>query len=153
MSLALDFLSEYLASTGTTQVDYAKAAGIDPSLFSQIKTGDVTINGKNFPKLLRGLRDEPARLEFLNAHLRDQIPPDFAEKISVRITPSTKAPGFPADDSEVSLEAQVMTRFADLPSDKHRRRVIRFLKHLKGDHTLQALFVKTVDYLEQADAE
>lgn len=151
MSLALDFLSEHLAATGTTQADLAKAAGIDPSLFSQIKAGDVSINGKNFPKLMRGLRDDQARLEFLNAYLCDQIPQDYSDRISVRITPATPNGGVTEEETEEPLESQLVTVFAKLPSDNHRRRLIRFVKHLNKDDSLRRFFVKTVDYLEEAD--
>lgn len=153
MSLALDYLSDYLERTKTTQADYAKSSGIDPSLFTKLVQKEVAMSGKNLPKLLRGIREDRERLDFLTAYLRDQIPADFADSITIHLN-GQPAPdgGLMESGEEESLDAQIAQSFAALPSDLYRRRVIRFLNHLKKDGSLRDLFSRTVAYLEESDA-
>lgn len=152
MSLAIEFLSAHLEQVQTTQADYAKAAGIDPSLFTKLVQGEVTLSSKNVPKLLRGIRGEQARLEFLVKYLEDQIPADFNGEISVRLTKAGSPVSLAQEvGDEAAVEDQMIHAFSALPSDLYRRRVVKFLNHLKKDASLRDLFNRTLAYLEESD--
>lgn len=150
MSLALEFLTDYLVRSKTTQADFAKAAGIDPSLFTKLVQEEVGLNSKNVPKLLRGIHNDGDRQDFLIKYLQEQIPADLSDSITVRVSrPTTGA--LEEDRSEESLDAQIVRAFAALPSELYRRRVVRFLLHLRKDASLRDLFSRTCGYLEEAD--
>jgi transcriptional regulator with XRE-family HTH domain len=152
MSLALDFLKEYLSRPSQTQGDFAQAAGMTPPNVSDLLKGDVMISDRNLSKILRGLRSEKDRHDFLAAYLRDRIPTDYAEIVSVHLKPPADQRGLVMETGEGEpLELQAMQAFASLPSDLYRRRVIRFLSHLKKDAGLRDLFTRTVAYLEESD--
>lgn len=154
MSLALEFLTDYLERTKTTQADFAKAAGVDPSLFTKLIQEEVGLNSKNVPKLLRGIHTEADRLEFLGKYLQEQIPDDLADGISVRISRAVPTGGALMEDAEEEpVDMQIMHAAAALPSDLYRRRLLRFLVHLRKDGGLRDLFTRTVAYLEESDHE
>lgn len=154
MSLATEFLSAYLEQSETTQAEYSKAAGIDPSLFTKLIQGEVALNVKNVPKLLRGLDSESAKIEFLSKYLEEQIPPEFAGSVTVMLNKLTAPSGTAMEDSEKdSMEIQLVLAFAALPSDLYRRRLIKFLAHLKVDAGLRDLFTRTVAYLDDSDSK
>lgn len=147
---ALSVLTDYLSESDTTQAEFAKAAGIDPSLFSQIKAGDVAISGKNLGKLLRGIREEPVRLDFLKAYLNEQIPDDYQTAITVSLVNAPSGRWSIAEESsEPSLAEQMAHAFEALPSDLLRRRAIHLLTCLRNDTDLRDLFNRTVAYLEE----
>lgn len=154
MSLALDFLKEYLNRPSQTQTDFAMAAGMTPTNVSDLLKGDVAISDRNLAKLIRGLRSEKDRHDFLTAYLRDRVPSDYADIITVHLRPPVVETGMvmEAGDDE-PLDAQIIRAFASLPSDLYRRRVIRFLEHLKKDGSLRDLFTRLVAYLEEQDAK
>lgn len=152
MSLALDFLKEYLSRPDQTQADFAVAAGMTPPNVSDLLKGDVLLSDRNLPKILRGLRSERDRHDFLAAYLRDRVPADYADVISVHLKQPAVTGGLLMEDGEGEpLDVQIVHAFAALPSDLYRRRVIRFLGHLKKDPGLRDLFTRTVFYLEEAD--
>lgn len=150
MSLALDFLKEYLSRSDVTQADYAKACGIDPSLFSQLKSGDVSVSSKNLPKLLRGLHTAKDRLDFLTSYLRDQVPNEYANMVAIQIGTGGESAWQVAESTDDSqLEPQALLAFAALPSRTYRLRIIRFLQTLRTDAKLRDLFGRTMAYLEE----
>ncbi len=152
MSLALDFLKEYLSRPGQTQTDFAMSAGMTPTNVTDLLKGDVAVSDRNLAKLIRGFRTEKDRHDFLTGYLRDRVPADYADVITVHLRSPEGRPGLVMEDpAEDSLELQLTQAFAALPSDLYRRRVIRFLNHLKKDGSLRDLFTRTVAYLEEAD--
>jgi transcriptional regulator with XRE-family HTH domain len=154
MSLALEFISAYLARSEITQADFSKAAGIDASLFTKLAQKEVGLNAKNVPKLLRGFRTEEDRLEFLSKYLEEQIPADLSHAITIHSKKQNGGDGMLMEDGEETpLDVQLVQAFAALPSDLYRRRVIRFLNHLKKDASLRDLFTRTVAYLEEQDVK
>lgn len=150
MNLAHDYLREHLQGPDLTQADFAKAAGMTASNVSDLLKGDVSISDRNVGKLLRGFRTEKERHDFLVAYLRDQVPDDYSNSITILLKSELEPTGL-AEAKEPSIEVQLATAFAALPSDLYRRRLIRFLNHLKKDAALRDLFVRTVAYLEESD--
>lgn len=153
MSLALEFLDDYLKRTKTTQADFARAAGFDASLFTKLAQKEVSLSSKNVPKILRAISNDADRMRFLSKYLEDQIPGDFKESITVHFTGQAAGLVMEAEAEEEPLDIQVTHAFNALPSDLYRRRLIRFLNHLKKDSGLRDLFTRTVAYLEESDTK
>lgn len=153
MSLALDYLREWLQRSECNQADFAKACGMTGANVTDILNGDVTVSARNLAKLLRGLRSEPERLDFLSAYLRDQVPSDYSDEINIRLRVPNGPLGVMDAGDEEPLDLQMAQGFAALPSDLYRRRVVRFLNHLKKDSGLRDLFTRTVAYLEESDSK
>lgn len=152
MSLALEFLTDYLERTKTTQADFAKAAGVDPSLFTKLIQQEVGLNSKNVPKLLRGIHTEQDRLEFVGKYLQEQIPSDLSDGITIRVARSAAGLGVITEDPEEEpIDLQILHAAMSLPSDLYRRRLLRFICHLRKDAGLRDLFTRTVSYLEESD--
>jgi transcriptional regulator with XRE-family HTH domain len=149
MSLAVDFLSEFFARGETTQTDFARAAGMTPTNVTDLLKGDVAISGRNLDKLLRGLRTEKDRKDFLTAFLRDQIPADYADDITIQLQAHKTEGALEDPDDAGALEGQMILAFASLPSDLHRRRLVHFAQTLRGDAKLRDLFARTMAYLEE----
>lgn len=151
MSLAVDFLREFFARRETSQTDFARAAGMTPTNVTDLLKGDVAISGRNLDKLLRGFRSEKDRRDFLTAYLRDQIPADYADDITIQLRAPAEGMVCEGGDERDTLDAQIMLGFAALPSDLFRRRLVNFVQHLRGDAQLRDLFARTVAYLEEED--
>ena len=156
MSLAKDFLSDYLSRHDLTQVDYAKAAGMTQTNLSDILKGDVEVSSRNLAKLLRGMPDDHERDAFIAAHCRDQVPSDQAERVLIHVTKSAARSGTLMEDQAsygATLQEELLTAFNELPSAAYQRRVIRLLRHLRKDADLRDLFSRTVAYLEDDDSK
>lgn len=151
MSLATDFLAEVFARKDYNQSDFARACGMTPTNVTDLLKGDVAISGRNLTKLLRGLRTEKDRLDFLTAYLCDQVPADYADEISIRLTAPAAACGMVMESSDPAneLEAQLILAFSALPSDLYRRRLLRLTQTLRKDADLRDLFARTMAYLEE----
>lgn len=151
MSLAIDFLRGYFSRPDApSQADFAKASGMTGANVTDLLNAQVGISGRNVSKLLRGLGNDPDRLAFLAAYLRDEVPSDFADAIHIGVrTSGLEEP----PEGEQSLQDDLLQAFAALPSDMHRRRTVKFLQHLRRDHGLRDLFARTCVYLEEADAD
>lgn len=152
MSLALEFLAAYFEQPATTKADFAKSAGVDPSLISQLLVGAVQISTKNLPRLLNGFRTDLERREFLAAHLRDQVPVEFADDVIVHQT-SAILNEAAEGDAAFKLEVHLVEAFGALPSEAYRRRVVRFLHHLRKDSALRDIFRRTMDYIDESSSE
>lgn len=147
MSLTVDFLREYFARPDVTQADYAKLAGIDPSLLTKLMQEEVLISSKNLRKLLRGFPHFTDRVAFLNAYLRDQLPGEYADAISIRLVKTPESANEEGDQEESLLQA-----FEALPSDAYKRRVIRFVRQLGRDAELRRYFAMTMRYVDDGIA-
>lgn len=148
MSLALEFLSSFFEVPKNTRADFAKAAGIDASLVTNILQGDVQLSSKNIPKLLRGFRTDHERREFLAAYLKDQVPRDFADDIRIHLSHLASGEDANTAEDEAELQARLIRAWLDLPNAKYRRRVVNFLVDLRKDAALRDLFARTMAYRE-----
>lgn len=151
MSLATDFLTDYLGRTQMTASEFSRASGIPASNLSEIFKGDVEISGRNLGKFLRGIREEHERDGFLAAYLRGSIPEDQATRVLVHVKQDKRAAV--AEGSEASLEADLAAAFDQLPNDTYRRRVVRFLAQLRRDEELRELFRRTMDYVDDGNMQ
>lgn len=149
MSLAIDFLTDFLERTDQKQADFARTAGMTQPNLNDILKGHVEVSSRNLAKLLRGIRADYERDAFIAAYLRDQIPGDMADRVHVHLT-RAKGEGMVMEEAEGAdlLEANLAVAFAALPSDSYRKRVVRFLQQLRKDADLRDLFRRTMDYVD-----
>lgn len=148
MSLATDFLADYIERSEQTQTDFARAAGMTPTNITEILKGTVNVSGRNLANLLRGIRDDHERDAFLAAYLRDNIPTDMADRVQVHLTRHRTGEAVMEGDDRANLEAELVLAFATLPNETYRRRVVRFLQQLRRDAELRDLFRRTMEYVD-----
>jgi hypothetical protein len=152
MSHAIDFLGDYFESkpgepgTRNTKADFAKAAGIDPSLVTQILQSTVQLSSKNVQKLLLGFRSDQERREFLTAYLRDQVPPYLAD--DVHITIAHHAVSESSDSDAAQMEISLIAAFNDLTRKSDRLLAVRFLQQIRTDGDLRDLFRRAMRYID-----
>lgn len=147
MSLTVEFLKEYFARPDITQSDYAKTAGIDPSLLTKLMQEEVLVSSKNLKRLLRGFHEYSDKLAFLNAYLRDQVPDDFNDAISIRLIKAGTITGAADEFGESEEESALLQAFQSLPPG-YRPRIIRFTRQLARDGDLRRFFSMTMNYVD-----
>lgn len=149
MSLTTDFLADYLIRSEQSQADFARAAGMTQPNFSEILNGSVEVSARNIGKLIRGFREEHERDAFIAAYLRDQIPAENADRITVHLSTPTGVLEERPEADRMNIEVEMIAAFDALPSDLYRRRVVKFLNKLRKDEELRDLFRRTMEYLEE----
>lgn len=146
MSLAVDYLREYLSEPNTTQAEFARGCGMTAPNISDVLKGDVAISRRNVGKLLRGF-PQNKRLHFLQAYLHDEIPEEYADDVTIQIS-SRRSRAQEECTLAEAVEAALVSAFRSLPSDTYRGRVLTLVRALRGDEKLRELLKLTVEYLQ-----
>lgn len=149
MSLATEFLIDYIERAEQTQADFARLAGMTPTNLTEILKGSVKIGARNIDGLLRAITSGAERARFIHAHLNDQIPSDLADSVTVHITQQAE-PGMVMEggNEEAQLEAELIAAYRALTTLTYKRRVVRFLRQLKRDADLRDLFQRIMGYVD-----
>ena len=147
MSLARDYLKDYLRRENCSQAEFARRCEMTPPNLSDVLSSNaensVEISSRNVGKLVRGFAEEQDQLEFLAAYLRDEIPDGYADRVDVDVRNADAVREAAIEDPT----AELLAGFAALPSKKLKRAVLSMLAHLRVDTEFRDLFLRTMSYL------
>lgn len=145
MSFAIDYLEAHLAQT--SQAEFALRCGIDPSTLTKLLKGEVAISGKNVPKLLLGFSRKRQRQEFLTAYLRDEIPAEHSDEITISI-------GIPGalceSDIDEKIWVEALASVASQLPPHTQEQLYHLARALRHDASLRDVFKGIMRYVPRA---
>lgn len=152
--LAAEMLRSYLKDSGTSQADFAKAAGMDASTLTGILSLDISISAKNLPKLLRAFPVHNDKLSFLAAYLRDQVPSEHTDEVSIEVNPmrpgATSGALCEVDIDPARLFADAaIAAIGQLPAQTQEQ-LYHLAKALRQDADLRTVFQGIMRYVPRA---
>lgn len=149
MSLAIAYLKAYFDRGDVTQADYAARCEVDAAHISKLLRGQVAISGRNLPKFIAGFSSEIDRFGFLVAYLRDQIPTEYAHKVTVTadVRGSDTTVGKAAEFAESEVYTAALGHIASLLPTQIQEKLYHLAKALRSDLELQDVFHAIMRYV------
>lgn len=133
-----------------TQAEFAIACGMDASTITDVLSGNVRISSRNIEKLLHGLPARAEQLQFLAAYLRDEIPLDYANDISVGVEKSVAQKQEKSAAAYGADEGDLLNAYRELSARKHRDLALSVIRQIRSDTELRNLISQVMEYADDS---